>query len=83
MNEANEACIVEVSVNGSTYKASGSVQAEVPVLLELNGGVFRQPVPLSGNLLFFKAAGSPQLLPSVTSELTNCLKKTMIANLQS
>lgn len=58
-------------MNGSVYKASGSVQTVVPVLLELNGSVFRQPVPLSGNLLFFRAATSPQLLPSVTGKLTN------------
>ncbi|KAI4873055.1 hypothetical protein NFI96_025481 [Prochilodus magdalenae] len=69
VNGANAACVVEVSVNGSIYKALGSVQAEVPVLLELNGSVFRQPVPLSGNLLFFKAAASPQLLPSLTGVL--------------
>lgn len=53
-------------MNGSVYKASGTVQTAVPVLLELNGSVFRQPVPLSGNLLFFRAATSPQLLPSIT-----------------
>ncbi|XP_026876902.1 D-3-phosphoglycerate dehydrogenase [Electrophorus electricus] len=68
-DEAKMACMVEVSVNGSIYKAVGSVQAGVPVLLELNGSVFWQPVPLSGNLLFFKATGSPQLLSSVTGIL--------------
>ncbi|XP_066497030.1 D-3-phosphoglycerate dehydrogenase [Hoplias malabaricus] len=69
VNGANGSCMVEVFVNGSVYKALGSVQAEVPVLLELNGSVFKQPVPLSGNLLFFKVAGSPQLLPAVTGVL--------------
>uniref|UniRef100_A0A3B4DVC6 Phosphoglycerate dehydrogenase n=1 Tax=Pygocentrus nattereri TaxID=42514 RepID=A0A3B4DVC6_PYGNA len=69
VNEANGTCMVEVSVNGSIYTALGSVRAEVPILLELNGSVFRQPIPLFGNLLFFKAAGSPQLLPSVASIL--------------
>uniref|UniRef100_A0A672JW68 phosphoglycerate dehydrogenase n=1 Tax=Sinocyclocheilus grahami TaxID=75366 RepID=A0A672JW68_SINGR len=49
-----EACVLEVSVNSRSYKAVGSVQAGVPVLLELNGNVFRQPVPLTGHLLFFK-----------------------------
>lgn len=63
--------MLEASVNGSVYKASGTVQTTVPVLLELNGSVFRQPVPLSGNLLFFRAAASPQLLPSVTGTLTH------------
>ncbi|XP_056145579.1 D-3-phosphoglycerate dehydrogenase [Lampris incognitus] len=62
-------CDVEISVNGSSYKASGSVQAGVPVLLELSGNVFRQPVSLSGNLLFIRASASPQLLPSLTGLL--------------
>lgn len=63
-----EVCVLEVSVNGSSYKAVGSVQAGVPVLLELNGSVFRQPVPLTGHLLFFKAANSTELLLSVTGK---------------
>uniref|UniRef100_A0A8K9Y6A9 Phosphoglycerate dehydrogenase n=1 Tax=Oncorhynchus mykiss TaxID=8022 RepID=A0A8K9Y6A9_ONCMY len=63
------ACEVEISVNGSSYRATGSVQGGVPVLLELNSSVFRQPVSLTGNLLFFKAVASPPLLPSVTGLL--------------
>uniref|UniRef100_A0A4W5QMR5 Phosphoglycerate dehydrogenase n=1 Tax=Hucho hucho TaxID=62062 RepID=A0A4W5QMR5_9TELE len=63
------ACEVEVSVNGSSYRATGSVQGDSLVLLELNHSVFRQPVSLTGNLLFLKAAASPQLLPSVTGLL--------------
>uniref|UniRef100_A0A8C7KX95 D-3-phosphoglycerate dehydrogenase n=1 Tax=Oncorhynchus kisutch TaxID=8019 RepID=A0A8C7KX95_ONCKI len=63
------ACEVEISVNGSSYRATGSVQGGVPVLLELNRSVFRQPVSLTGNLLFFKAVASPPLLPSVTGLL--------------
>lgn len=66
---AREACVVEVSMNGSSYKAVGSVQAGVPVLLEFNGSVFRQPVPLTGHLLFFKATTSTELLLSVTGVL--------------
>uniref|UniRef100_A0A672MXJ6 D-3-phosphoglycerate dehydrogenase n=1 Tax=Sinocyclocheilus grahami TaxID=75366 RepID=A0A672MXJ6_SINGR len=62
-------CVLEVSVNGSSYTAVGSVQAGVPVLLELNGSVFRQPVPLTGHLLFFKASNSTELLLSVTGVL--------------
>uniref|UniRef100_A0A673WGL3 phosphoglycerate dehydrogenase n=1 Tax=Salmo trutta TaxID=8032 RepID=A0A673WGL3_SALTR len=63
------ACEVEISVNGCSYRATGSVQGGVPVLLELNHSVFRQPVSLTGNLLFFKAVASPPLLPSVTGFL--------------
>ncbi|XP_051998848.1 D-3-phosphoglycerate dehydrogenase-like [Xyrauchen texanus] len=66
-----EACVVEVFMNGSSYKAVGSVQAGVPVLLELNGSVFRQPVPLTGHLLLFKAAASTELLLSVTGVLAS------------
>uniref|UniRef100_A0A8C1V6J7 D-3-phosphoglycerate dehydrogenase n=1 Tax=Cyprinus carpio TaxID=7962 RepID=A0A8C1V6J7_CYPCA len=65
----HEACVLEVSVNGRSYKAVGSVQAGLAVLLELNGSVFRQPVPLTGHLLFFKATNSTELLLSVTGVL--------------
>lgn len=54
--------------SGHSYKASGSVQGGGPVLLELSDSAFRQPVSLSGNLLFFKASASPQLLSSVAGE---------------
>uniref|UniRef100_A0A4W6FLA4 D-3-phosphoglycerate dehydrogenase n=1 Tax=Lates calcarifer TaxID=8187 RepID=A0A4W6FLA4_LATCA len=62
-------CRVEILANGCGYKASGSVQGGVPVLLELSDSVFRQPVSLVGNLLFFKASASPQLLSSVAGLL--------------
>ncbi|XP_062861959.1 D-3-phosphoglycerate dehydrogenase [Trichomycterus rosablanca] len=69
VSEAGAACVVEVTVNGSVYKATGTLQAAAPVLLELNSCKFRQPVPLTGNLLFFRAAASPQLLSTVTGVL--------------
>ncbi|XP_067113563.1 D-3-phosphoglycerate dehydrogenase [Osmerus mordax] len=62
-------CDVELSIKGSRFQASGSVQGGVPVLLGLDSSTFRQPVPLTGNLLFFKAAGGPQLLQAVTGVL--------------
>ncbi|KAJ8012790.1 hypothetical protein DPEC_G00046530 [Dallia pectoralis] len=65
------ACEVEISVNGSCYRATGSVQGGVPVLLELNRSVFRQSVSLTGNLLFFKASASPLLLSSLTGILAD------------
>lgn len=65
---ANGACKVEIMANGCSYEATGTVQGGVPVLLELSGSVFRQPVALSGNLLFFKALASPQLLSSVAGK---------------
>uniref|UniRef100_A0A8D3AS31 phosphoglycerate dehydrogenase n=1 Tax=Scophthalmus maximus TaxID=52904 RepID=A0A8D3AS31_SCOMX len=62
-------CKVEIVASGCSYNAAGSVQGGVPVLLELSGSVFRQPVSLTGNLLFFKASASPQLLSSVAGLL--------------
>ncbi|KAF1382536.1 hypothetical protein PFLUV_G00144800 [Perca fluviatilis] len=66
---ASGVCKVEIVANGSSYKASGSVQGGVPVLLELSDSVFKQPVSLTGNLLFFKASASPQLLSSLAGLL--------------
>ncbi|KAM3862092.1 D-3-phosphoglycerate dehydrogenase [Diretmus argenteus] len=62
-------CEVKISASGCSYRARGSVQGGVPVLLELSGSGFRQPIPLAGNLLFFKASASPQLLPTVAGLL--------------
>ncbi|KAG7227559.1 hypothetical protein INR49_005374 [Caranx melampygus] len=64
-------CRVEAMASGCSYKASGSVQGGVPVLLELSDSAFRQPVSLTGNLLFFKASASPQLLSSVAGVLAS------------
>ncbi|XP_033899495.2 D-3-phosphoglycerate dehydrogenase-like isoform X1 [Acipenser ruthenus] len=66
---AQSACEVEICANGVSHKVVGSVQGDVPVLLELNGGLFRQPVPLAGNLIFFKALANPQLVSSVAGVL--------------
>ncbi|KAG7272350.1 hypothetical protein CRUP_011598 [Coryphaenoides rupestris] len=62
-------CQVEILAGGDSYKASGSVLGGAPVLLELGGGVFRQPVSLTGNLLFLLVTASPQLLPSLAGLL--------------
>lgn len=61
-------CHVEVAATGCSYRACGAVQGGVPVLLELCGSVFRQPVALAGSLLFFKAHANPQLLSSVAGK---------------
>lgn len=62
-------CEVEILADGCTFKATGSVQNGVPVLLMLSDSVFRQPVSLTGSLLFFKAIDNSQLLPSVAGVL--------------
>nr|XP_046260621.1 D-3-phosphoglycerate dehydrogenase [Scatophagus argus] len=66
---ASGVCKVEIVAGGCSYKASGSLQGGAPVLLELSDSVFRQPVCLTGNLLFFKASPDPQLLSSVAGLL--------------
>ncbi|TWW80788.1 D-3-phosphoglycerate dehydrogenase [Takifugu flavidus] len=67
---AFDVCRVEVVTSSGSYKAIGAVQGGVPVLLELCGSVFRQPVSLAGSLLFFKAPANPQLLSSVAGLLS-------------
>ncbi|XP_068185240.1 D-3-phosphoglycerate dehydrogenase [Antennarius striatus] len=66
---AGGVCRAQITASGCSYIASGSLQGGVPVLLELCDSVFRQPVPLAGNLLFFKASANPQLLSSVAGRL--------------
>uniref|UniRef100_A0A8C7ZTA5 phosphoglycerate dehydrogenase n=1 Tax=Oryzias sinensis TaxID=183150 RepID=A0A8C7ZTA5_9TELE len=68
-SEGNGVCKVELVAGGCSYRVSGSVQGGAPVLLELNGSVFRQPIALCGNLLFFRASGGPQLLSSMAGVL--------------
>ncbi|XP_023662020.1 D-3-phosphoglycerate dehydrogenase [Paramormyrops kingsleyae] len=63
------ACVIDLSISGTSFKATGSVQGEIPVLVELAGSRFWQPVPLSGNLLFLKAASAPLLLSEIAGVL--------------
>ncbi|XP_047226228.1 D-3-phosphoglycerate dehydrogenase [Girardinichthys multiradiatus] len=70
-SEAAGVCKVEVVADGRSYKASGSVRGGVPVLLELGDSVFRQPVSLTGTLLFLQASAGPQLLSSVAGVLAS------------
>ncbi|XP_041056344.1 D-3-phosphoglycerate dehydrogenase isoform X1 [Carcharodon carcharias] len=64
-------CALEVSTSGVSHKLMGSVQAGIPVLLQLDGAMFGQVVPLKGNLLIYKAVQNPQLLPSVIGVLAS------------
>ncbi|XP_033843458.1 D-3-phosphoglycerate dehydrogenase [Periophthalmus magnuspinnatus] len=68
-NGVGGSCEVEISADGCIFKATGSVQSGVPVLLKLSDSVFRQPASLTGNLLFFKSSANPQLLSSVAGVL--------------
>ncbi|XP_068602764.1 D-3-phosphoglycerate dehydrogenase [Brachionichthys hirsutus] len=66
---AGGVCRVQVTASGCSYRASGSLQGGAPVLLELCDSVFRQPVSLTGKLLFCRAPAAPQLLSSVAGLL--------------
>uniref|UniRef100_A0A1A8KHY9 D-3-phosphoglycerate dehydrogenase n=1 Tax=Nothobranchius kuhntae TaxID=321403 RepID=A0A1A8KHY9_NOTKU len=64
-------CEVVIEADGCSFKGIGAVLGGVPVLLGLSDSVFRQPVSLAGNLLFFQASASPQLLSSVAGVLAS------------
>ncbi|XP_067890661.1 D-3-phosphoglycerate dehydrogenase [Heterodontus francisci] len=64
-------CVLEISTSGASHKLLGSVQAGIPVLLELDGATLGQAVPLVGNLLIYKVVQNPQMLPSVVGVLTS------------
>uniref|UniRef100_A0A8C6Q5C8 Phosphoglycerate dehydrogenase n=1 Tax=Nothobranchius furzeri TaxID=105023 RepID=A0A8C6Q5C8_NOTFU len=64
-------CEVVIEADGCSLKGIGAVLGGVPVLLGLSDSVFRQPVTLAGNLLFFQASASPQLLSSVAGVLAS------------
>ncbi|CAN9497778.1 unnamed protein product [Ophioblennius macclurei] len=67
--EAEGRCKVEITAGSGSHNAMASVRGGVPVLLQLNDSRFRQPISLSGNLLFFKASADPQLLTSLAGLL--------------
>ncbi|XP_053247039.1 D-3-phosphoglycerate dehydrogenase isoform X1 [Podarcis raffonei] len=62
---SNEA-LLQLSAQESPYVLVGSVEGSTPVLHELSGAVFKEHVPLSGTLLFYRAKTSDaSLLPTV------------------
>ncbi|XP_069507869.1 D-3-phosphoglycerate dehydrogenase [Ambystoma mexicanum] len=52
---------VRLSIVGKTQGAVGTVHGCTPVLLELHGTRFRQPVPLVSHLLVFRTVGARDL----------------------
>lgn len=77
---AGEEGLLQLAAQGAPIKLVGSVQGIIPVLHELNGAVFKQRIPLTGTLLFYKSkASSASLLPTVIGKkhnlytLFNCL----------
>ncbi|XP_020372538.1 D-3-phosphoglycerate dehydrogenase [Rhincodon typus] len=68
---STDECALEISTSGVSHKLVGSVQAGVPVLLEIDGAVFGKVVPLKGNLLIYKSAQNPHNLASVVGVLAS------------
>ncbi|KAF7241405.1 D-3-phosphoglycerate dehydrogenase [Varanus komodoensis] len=58
--------LLQLHAQGVPPALAGSVQGSVPVLLELGGAAFQQPVPLAGTLLLCRSkASGAGLLPTV------------------
>uniref|UniRef100_UPI00398F2AB1 D-3-phosphoglycerate dehydrogenase n=1 Tax=Pristiophorus japonicus TaxID=55135 RepID=UPI00398F2AB1 len=64
-------CALEISTSSASHKLLGSVQAGIPVLLELDEAAFGQAILLKGNLLIYKAVQDPQILPSIVGVLAS------------
>ncbi|XP_058031831.1 D-3-phosphoglycerate dehydrogenase isoform X2 [Ahaetulla prasina] len=57
---------LQLTATNSPHVLVGSVQGTIPCLLELNGATFKQLVPLSGPLLFYKSkTSSVSVLPTI------------------
>lgn len=65
--------LLQVTLQGTPSSLVGSVQGSTPVLQELNGANFKQPVPLTGHLLLYRAkAANASTLPAVIGEEEAC-----------
>ncbi|NXM50298.1 SERA dehydrogenase, partial [Gymnorhina tibicen] len=64
--------LVQVSLQGTPHQVTGTVQGSTPVLRQINGATFKQPAPLSGPLLIYRAKASD---PSALATLTGLLSK--------
>lgn len=61
--------LLQVSLQGTPHRAAGTVQGSTPVLRELNGATFKQPAPLAGPVLIYRAkASEPSALPALAGE---------------
>ncbi|XP_064371782.1 D-3-phosphoglycerate dehydrogenase [Dromaius novaehollandiae] len=64
--------LLQVALQGTLHRAAGTVQGSTPVLRELNGAPFKQPAPLAGPVLIYRAKASE---PSTLSMLAGLLGK--------
>lgn len=61
--------LLQVALQGTPHRATGTVQGSTPVLRELNGATFKQPAPLAGPVLVYRAkASEPSTLPTLAGE---------------
>ncbi|NXN92469.1 SERA dehydrogenase, partial [Rhinopomastus cyanomelas] len=67
--------LLQVSLQGTPHRAAGSVQGSTPVLREICGAIFKQPAPLAGPILIYRAKASE---PSTLSVLSGLLGKAGI-----
>ncbi|NXD04040.1 SERA dehydrogenase, partial [Certhia familiaris] len=58
--------LVQVSLQGSPHQVTGTVLGSTPVLRQINGATFKQPAPLSGPVLIYRAKASDTRLLSKT-----------------
>uniref|UniRef100_A0A663FGG9 D-3-phosphoglycerate dehydrogenase n=1 Tax=Aquila chrysaetos chrysaetos TaxID=223781 RepID=A0A663FGG9_AQUCH len=62
--------LLQVSLQGTPHRAAGTVQGSTPVLREINGATFKQPAPLAGPILIYRAkASESSTLPALTGLL--------------
>ncbi|NWQ97081.1 SERA dehydrogenase, partial [Burhinus bistriatus] len=62
--------LLQVALQGTPHRATGMVQGSTPVLRELSGATFKQPAPLAGPVLIYRAkASEPSTLPTLAGLL--------------
>ncbi|NXJ84767.1 SERA dehydrogenase, partial [Trogon melanurus] len=62
--------LLQVSLQGTPHRVAGTVQGSTPVLQELNGATFKQPAPLAGPVVIYRAkASEPSTLPALAGLL--------------
>ncbi|NXH09305.1 SERA dehydrogenase, partial [Bucco capensis] len=50
--------LLQVSLQGTPHRLAGTVQGSTPMLREINGATFKQPAPLAGPVLIYRAKAS-------------------------
>ncbi|NXI44084.1 SERA dehydrogenase, partial [Galbula dea] len=62
--------LLQVSLQGTPHWVAGTVQGSTPVLQEISGATFKQPAPLAGPILIYRAkASETSTLPALAGLL--------------